>query len=211
MPTNDHQSAEAGPARGPVADLAAHRRDRLQDLLRRRSRLAAVVAERVAHDLSNTDDFIIELLDVEQAIEDRRPAVYEELAFTEWLFADMALMHTPDEPLGPLLHLHRRHHLGATAEPSRRPRRHARARSGRLMPAARVTGPVISTRITRLYQAGFPLTGHAVTDACVECGCRVGHQEVVLPAGTTALDLLDRAGWVECPRVTSRAAAGRST
>jgi len=67
------------------------------------------------------------------------------------------------------------------------------------MPTARVTGPVISTQVARLYQAGFPLTGHAVTDACDECGCRVGHHEVVLPAGTTALDLLDRVGWVECP------------
>jgi len=99
MPTNDQQSGATGPAPGPIADLAARRRARLQDLLRRRSRLAAVVAERVAHDLSDSDDFIIELLGVEQAIESHWPAVYEELAFTEWLFADMALMHTPDEPL----------------------------------------------------------------------------------------------------------------
>lgn len=68
------------------------------------------------------------------------------------------------------------------------------------MPSPRLPGPVISTRVTRLYQAGFPLTGHAVTDACPECGCHVGAHEVVLPAGTTALDLLDRAGCVECPQ-----------
>ena len=99
MPTNDQQPGQTGPAPGPVADLAARRRARLQELLRQRSRLAAIVAERVAHDLSDSDDFIMELLGVEQAIEDRWPATYEELAFTEWLFADMALMHTADEPL----------------------------------------------------------------------------------------------------------------
>jgi hypothetical protein len=58
---------------------------------------------------------------------------------------------------------------------------------------------VIRTPAARLYQAVFPLTGHVVTDACPECGCHVGPHEVVLPAGTTALDLLDRAGSIECP------------
>ena len=58
---------------------------------------------------------------------------------------------------------------------------------------------MIRTGVVRLYEAGFPLIGHAVTDMCMECGCAVGGHQVVLPAGTTARDLLDRAGWVECP------------
>ena len=98
MPTN-HQPDGTEPVRAPVADLAAHRRERLQHLLRTRGRLATVVAERVAHDVHDTDDFIMELLGIEQTIQDQFPVAYEELAYTEWLFADMARMHTPDEPL----------------------------------------------------------------------------------------------------------------
>lgn len=67
------------------------------------------------------------------------------------------------------------------------------------MPSSRLSGPVIATGVAQLYQAGFPLLDHAVTDKCPECGCTVGSHQVVLPAGTTARDLLDRAGWVECP------------
>ena len=67
------------------------------------------------------------------------------------------------------------------------------------MSSKRATGATISAPVTALYRAGFPLIGHTPTDSCDECGCRVGRHEVVLPAGTTALDLLDRAGWVECP------------
>ena len=67
------------------------------------------------------------------------------------------------------------------------------------MPDPRLPGSVIRTRVAQLHQAGFPLNGYAPTDPCPECGCSVGVHEVVLPAGTTARDLLDRAGWVECP------------
>ena len=93
MPTNDHQSAETGTTRRTGDEVAARRRTHLEGLLRQRDRLSAIVAERVAHDLADSDDFIMELLDVEQAIEDRWPAVYEELACIKWLFADMARMH----------------------------------------------------------------------------------------------------------------------
>lgn len=99
MSTNDHELTVTGSPSRPADELSIRRRTQLNDLLRRRTRLAAVVAERVAHDLSDSDDLIMELLDVEQTIEDRWPQVYEELAFTEWLYADMARMHTPDEPL----------------------------------------------------------------------------------------------------------------
>ena len=99
MSPNDHQSSKTTTPPQGSNEVANRSRTHLEALLRRRDRLAAIVAERVAHDLVDTDDFIMELLEVEQEIEDRWPAAYEQLAFTDWFFADMVRMHTPDEPL----------------------------------------------------------------------------------------------------------------
>ena len=67
------------------------------------------------------------------------------------------------------------------------------------MTEPRMAGNVIRAGVTVLYASGFPLMGHRVDDACIECGCAVGRHEIVLPEGTSALDLLDRIGQVECP------------
>jgi hypothetical protein len=63
----------------------------------------------------------------------------------------------------------------------------------------RLKGDVLASPVSRLYAAGFPIHGQQVDSACPACGCPLGDHELVLPGGTTAADLLDRAGWIECP------------
>ena len=61
--------------------------------------MAIVVAERDAHDLPDHEGYLLEQLAVEQSIAHHWPDVYEENVFGAWLYADMARMHTADQPL----------------------------------------------------------------------------------------------------------------
>jgi len=63
----------------------------------------------------------------------------------------------------------------------------------------RVLGHVIAAQLDHLHAAGFPLIAQDITDECPRCRCPLGSHEALLPADLTALDLLDSAGWIECP------------
>lgn len=99
MATNEHTDQPGSSSASPPDELQVRRDKRLQQLLDRRERLAVIVAERQAHGLPDSREYLLELLTVEQGIEHCWPDVYDRLAYGPWLYADMARLHTPQTPL----------------------------------------------------------------------------------------------------------------
>lgn len=100
--TDPHHTPTGEPSAPPSAEpdeLRARRDRRIQQLLARRDRLAVIVSERQAHDLPDREGYLLDLLETEQSIGHCAPDLWSELAFTDWLYADMARMHTADTPL----------------------------------------------------------------------------------------------------------------
>ncbi len=71
---------------------------KLDELLSQRTRLSMTVGEMVSHNLPGADDKIIELLSIEELIEEHWPAVWEDLAFADWAYEDLAAIHHPETP-----------------------------------------------------------------------------------------------------------------
>ena len=98
-PTEPHQK-QREPVLGAVRESpgrSERRQCRLEQLLRRRERLACIAVERMSHDLPDSQDYVLEQLQLEQALHHCWPDVYEQL-FDTWVLEDVSRVHTPDRP-----------------------------------------------------------------------------------------------------------------
>lgn len=98
MSTTNHSCGTTAPGHPSPDELAIRRQRRLEQILRRRERLAAIAVERMSHDLPDSHDYVLEQLQLEQSIQHCWPEVYDRLLDT-WVMEDVSRMHTSDRPL----------------------------------------------------------------------------------------------------------------
>ena len=97
MSTTDQSTGTTTAGQPSPDELAERRQRRLAQLLRRRGRVARIAVERMSHDLLDSNDFLLEQLQLEQSLQHCWPEVYEQL-FGTWVLEDVSRMHTPDRP-----------------------------------------------------------------------------------------------------------------
>jgi hypothetical protein len=87
-----HRSGEA-----EVANLGRRHTQKVLSLISLRERLAIAASEYDAHDLDEADDTLVQVWEIEAAIRDIAPGIYEP-RWPRWAERDAELMHTPERP-----------------------------------------------------------------------------------------------------------------
>jgi hypothetical protein len=95
MSANNVRRHQTG--RTEVTNLGRRRTEKVLGLLHLRERLALAAAEYEAHDLDGASEVFQQQLDIESAVRNHAPDVYES-HWTEWLERDAELAHTAQAP-----------------------------------------------------------------------------------------------------------------